>query len=334
MVTEKFHKRFVLKAIIFICAFFLLNGLFKQLFIDKVLIYTNLYRSDRQFQTVKNQVKILIAGDSHPRADISPKLIENSFIVAYGGENTILTYYRLSNYVEDQNLNIDTVLLPYDLHTFSDYRKNTYGENGMAGASWWSEYIDYFDLCTGMDTGLNFSCWLKRAEAEFPYRNGIGKTKNFINIKSGKSGFSKIEDGSLPAKGDFSQESAPVEKALTRARGHLSNYNVMDDDLIVYYIRTIKMLKKNGVNVVLVRYPVTNPYYRMAARIIDVEVYYSKIGELMFRKGIDVPVLDYHDLYWRQNEKFSDPDHLNLDAAKEFTFQVRNDLVDLGYFNK
>ena len=64
----------------------------------ETLKQANLYRSDQQFQTEKKQVKILIAGDSHPRADVYPKLLENSFIVAYGGENTILTYYRLSNY--------------------------------------------------------------------------------------------------------------------------------------------------------------------------------------------------------------------------------------------
>lgn len=307
------------------------NFFAKSIFIDQVLQYTNLYRSDYEFNQAKERIRILVAGDSHPRADVYPELLENSFIVAYGGENTILTFYRLYNYIEIQNLDIELVLLPFDLHTFSEYRKNTYGENGIAGAAWWSDYIDYGDLCTGKVDGLNLFCWVKRLEAEFPYKDGIEKTRNYAYIKLGKSNFSQLDFGSLPGKGDFSIEPDPVNKALTRARGHLSNYDATDIDLITYYIRTIKMLKDNGVNVVLVRYPITNPYYRMANRIIDADEFYTKLGELLKEDNVDVPVLDYHDLYWKQNEKFSDPDHLNLDGAKEFTLQLKNDLENLGY---
>lgn len=322
------------KSIAFIFVFYLLNYIANYLYIDQVLTYTNLYRSGNQFALDKEKLKILVAGDSHPRANVHPDYLDHSFIVASGGEHTILTYYRLADIIEKQGLGIELVILPLDLHTFSDYRKNTFGENGVGGAHWWREYIDYRELCSSKDKLIDLSCWIKFIEADFTYLGGIQKIREVVRIRFRGGNLSKMYKGFMPGKNDFSKEDEPLSRALTRARSHLSNRNEFDDVLVKYYIRTIEMLTENGVNVVLVRYPITNPYYRMAGRIMDIDQFYQSAMEKIWEENNAIFILDYHDLFWRQNSKFSDPDHLNLRGAIEFTQILQGDLEKLGYIEK
>jgi predicted GTPase len=111
---------------------------------------------------------------------------------------------------------------------------------------------------------------------------------------------------------------------------HLKDQDPFQDDSVYFFIRMIKMLQENGIDVVLVRYPVEKIYYSEARKIIDIKNYYKHLNRLLEENQIHCPVLDYHDLFWGHPGYFRDADHLSNKAAAEFSQVLNDDLLRLG----
>lgn len=310
------------KVVIFCLLLLFVSELVNQTYISIVLSKSTLSRAANQFDKKRDKTSILIAGDSHPRSDVYPPIIPNSFNVATGGENIICTYYRLRRYIKD-GMNIELVILPIDLHSFSSFRTDR-----LIDTYWWRNYINYFEL--GRIKGKLFEYFWIRVGGDFAYIGGIKNTINQIKIKLGIKEIIPIHDGHLAGNEDFSKIDDPVYTAKLRVNSHLKGEEIFDRYMVMYFFRTLDLLQQDDVKVVLVRYPISNAYYRMAEKVMDIDKYNQQVERMIEANGYYIPILDYQDSKFLPKSMFNDADHLNVNGAKYFTRMLKNDLMKLG----
>lgn len=324
MNTIKSKSVFVLKLLAFLLVFVCASELANTLYIKTVLSHSLLYRADAQFEAVKEDIRILVAGDSHPREDVNPQFLERSFVVASAGESIIQTYYRLDYWINRQQLDIELVLLPIDLHSFSSFRGDRFEHNDF-----WRKYINYREL--GAAKGRPLTHALYRLEGEFAYLDGVDETISSFKAADDNMQHSQLVNGHIAGNYVSSKSRFPESQVKWRVEQHLrSNRRILDPDLVTYFLKTIAMLNANDIQVVLVRYPVSRQYFSMAQKFVDVPDFYAQIDELLAQQGAQVSILDYHDLFWQDIRYFNNPNHLNADGSEVFTRKLKIDLAQLG----
>jgi hypothetical protein len=320
------QKAFIKKLAVFGVLFIFLSALANQVHIRLVLSHSLQFQMDEQFDLKKNSVSILVAGDSHPQRDIDPEFLPGSFVVATSGENITQTYYRLRYYLEREQLNIKLVILPLDLHSFSDFRADRFQH-----IEYWKKYIDYRELGILKGEPLEFLNY--RLRGEFTYINGVQDLIDFAENQNDGENSNKLIDGYLPQSGKTLTESPDGEVLEERLQRHFLNRQVLYPESVDYLLRIIELLRNHDVQLALVRFPVPEIYYNGAKDYIDVDAYYARIDQILLANGYTMPVLDYHDLFSRHMEYFYDIDHLNTAGAVEFTKILFKDLEKLGYLN-
>lgn len=308
--------------ILFVCANYLTNTLF----INNIQKYTLLYRIDAQFVRKLENIRILVAGDSHSRTSFNPDFLENSFVLASGGENIIETYYRLAYWITNEHADIDVVLLPIDLHSFSSFRSER-----ILQPHFWRKYIDFIELSAV--TGKPLDYLPIRLAGEFSYLDGVDETIEVYKYSKGLIHFSELLDGYVAVKSVPEYKFFPVVQVQDRLEIHFLDHDIFDEQLATYFLKTINMLAANDIMIVLVRYPVSRQYYTMAGKMVDIPAYDRQIEQLIEGNGISVTVLDYHDLFWEDARYFTNPDHLNTKGAEVFTRILKTDLERLGLLN-
>ena len=278
--------------------------------------------SRRQFEKSKEEISILFLGDSHVRSAVNPEYIPGAFNFSLDGENYIMTYYKMRYYLKDKDLDLKMVVLPIDLHSFSSYRGNRFPD-----PVFWGRYINYIEL--GQEKGSMPSFIKKTLQSEFAYLGGYDEMieKFFSPAENAR----KIVQGYLPRNGDFSTASdqASMELAHKRVSIHFSGQDFVDEHLFIYFIKLLTLLEENGIEVVLVRYPVTNQYFHFAASILPVFDYVNIMEDQLKQQGFEYQILDYHDLFWGRNDLFVDSDHLNKFGAEELSKILQEDLAGI-----
>jgi len=305
---------------IFGFGFLLLHWTVNFLYTEVVLSHSLVYRVEEQFQQNKEDLSVVFLGDSHPRNSVNPTYMEHAFNFATGGENYIQTYYKLRYYLEEERLDIKTVVLPLDLHSFSGKRSDEFRDN-----NYWQKYLNYWEIAqvkNGNFQILNF--WL---DGEMAYWHGADETESFlVNFQV------EMEKGFVP-RGQIikSAEGKYIGgMAKARARGQLSRKRVIDEAIVYYFKELLKLCTRNGIQVVFVRYPVTREYYSVAIKIVPIEEYYNELTGII-EEFIDSPIiLDFHDKYWDQPNFFGDVDHLNIYGAEDFSSILWEEMKKFG----
>jgi len=315
--------RMIVQFFIFTAVFLVFNSLCNELYYQLVTSKTDIASVDRDFRKWAGVTDILVLGDSQPRTSVDPDILENSYIYAFPGENYIQTYYKLKYFLEKEGLDFKLILLPIDLHSFSSFKTDRIGDH-----SFWKRYIDYIEL--GKVKGDLLDYLLFRLEGEFAYLGGIDATLEYIRSYPVKL---ETDRGFRGWKGVLTDktENEIRQLAKQRAEHHFAGYDYLDKDLFAYFLRTLDLCKQHNIPIVLVRYPITQLYYTEAAALIPVDRLYEQIYAGLDDFG-EIPILDYHDLYWDRPELFMDPNHLNVTGAKQFTTLLREDLFELELF--
>ena len=305
---------------IFGFGFLLLNWAINFLYTEVVLSHSLIYRVEEQFQQNKEDVSVVFLGDSHPRNSVNPTYMEHAFNFATGGENYIQTYYKLRYYLEEERLDINTVVLSLDLHSFSGKRSDEFRDN-----NYWRKYLNYWEIAQVKNEDFQIlTFWMDGVMA---YWHGADETKNLL-----VNSHAEIIKGYVPrgqiiksAKGKYIGGMAKA-----RARGQLSSKSLMDDAIVYYFKELLKLCGRNEIQVVFVRYPVTEEYYSVAIKIVPIKIYYDELNGVI-QEFIDSPIiLDYHDKYWEQPKFFGDVDHLNMYGAEDFSPILCEDLRKFG----
>lgn len=318
-------KSFLWKMFLFLLLFFTISEMVNIIFISSVLVYSIDYRIDSNYSQRKDLFHTLVVGDSHSGWAVYPKVLDGTFVMWSGDESYIYTYYRLLQIINDEKSKIKLVILPIDLHTFSSYHNNR-----LMNDVYWKKYIDYWEL--GAYKGDLLTNMNKRFQGEFAYINGIGGLHDVIKIKTGEQILPILTDGHRTTNGNFSLDMNAKATTRYRVRRHFHNQEVLDEDIIYYFFRTLDLLHSYDIDIVLVKYPISKKYFYFSTEYIDSDSYYRNITQLIVNNGYDLPILDYHDLFWNELHYFDDAEHLNINGAKVFTPIIREDLIELGVY--
>jgi len=313
-----FNKRRLLRCILFVLIFLLLNNLFSYLFLKEKLKKSRTYKIDRQLHRVIKTIEVLGLGDSHPASGFDPRIFKNGFNFSFAGEKYIYNYYKLK-YVIKKDKKLRIVILPVDLHSFS-----TWGANAFLHDFYWIKYLDYWELGKIKKKPFRF-IWKYLNGKFFPY---IGEFKFVFNIKENKKKrmfhIPRTVKGLIVKKETFFKR----KDKETRKRMFLQYYKqkTFDNTVVAYFKKILKLCKDNNIKLVLVRYPVTKIYYKYASRKVKVKKYYDKIFK-MIENYNNVIFIDLHTLFFKNDSPyFYDPDHMNYIGARKFTLKLKKTL--------
>ena len=276
-------------------------------------------RSQEQYDEYGAAATIIAMGDSHPSMAFSPTQLPGTFNFATPGENYLQTYYKLKAVCQDDRNQVSTVLLPIDLHSFSSFKVDRVGN-----AYYWKRYLDFAEIGRHRDERMKFLG--KDLASHFSYFSGADDLLAYF-LSSTRT---EMVLGQVFGQGDFSQSKTPAEAAKARASGHLNQDNPLDPDALYYFQKSIAVCEENDVDVVLIKYPVTEIYASYAWGYMDSpETFYDTVLDVAHRAG-QVEVLDYQELYFDRPELFNDPDHLNVTGAALVSARIGQDLQELS----
>jgi len=307
----KFIKNTTIFLLIFIVIFIALGNFYN----SKIFIKKNVYRANRQFiESNHENLKILFLGDSHPLTDINPLYIPNTFNYASTDETYEQTYYKLKKILQENN-NIEILVFPLDLHSFTDYREKPYSDirywlkfmtikelAKVTGRFTIRLYID--NLCSFVGKGFDFK------------RIFFDVQKTEIN-----KGWNKY-DGLFEEKGDLE------DVAFKRIELQFRLYpEIINENLLNSLLKILDLAENNNKIVVFIKYPLTKEYIlAIKNKGIDIDDYYSRL-ESYILKYPNIYLFDYQDLF--DNSFFTDEDHLNVKGSEIFSKQVSEDLQSI-----
>jgi hypothetical protein len=257
-------------------------------------------------------------GDSHTHNGFYAKEIPGSYNLSLTS-NYVTAYYLLEHYLEKENLDIEVVLLTFEMHSFYA------AYSGLGRSAFWKQYVDYFEVASQKDNLEDIAeVFYNRLLADFEYVGGLDEILSMIRSYSR---FKGLEMGYVIPYEEKVFEGA--ENLKPPNRKNLPKEVYLDQFMMEYFLRFLALCKKHEIDVVLVKFPVTyDHYYRFTFRF-DIDEFYDEIEQIVAARNLPVYYLDYHDLYFGRNELFTDDDHLNLTGAKLFTQVLENDLIDL-----
>ncbi|MBL4694334.1 hypothetical protein JKY72_03105 [Candidatus Gracilibacteria bacterium] len=309
--SRKIWGNFLVWCVFYVFLFLILNY-FYLLLLNQKAIYS---RVNEDFEQYKPALEILILGDSHAQRGIYAPGLDGGFILASGAENYLTMYSRL----RDLELMPKKILLSFDLHSF--------GEDSISKdiAFWhWQKYMNVEEMVMATS----------RSRASVHINSRLPLLSNGVNfLRLIFAGETNLEKGYTGGDGWINLELLSDEElnagAFSTANRHFSNdKNVIDEILVEAFLEILSLAEKEGIEVLLVKYPVTEEYYENAGKFVDVENYYREIEDKL--QGFDFEILDYHDLFWDNLSNFSDFDHLNNKGAMRFTEELRSLLGGVG----
>lgn len=255
----------------------------------------------------KDSLSYLFMGDSHCDA-IDTSLFKNSLVFNANGETYIQTYHKLNHLLTHYNTTIDTIILPLDIHSFSTRNEIVYND------LYWKKYINFLDLSLELNDEVLFYQWITSNCISY-----WGKGREIFDFI-----FRKVQIQIIPYQTVNPIDSVQVSK---RVYSHFPKDTWWDKYLVRYFIKTIDLCKNHNIQVVLVRYPVSKPYYDMVNKKVNPAVFYDKVNKLLSEKELNIPLIDFHDIFFSDSDRnFYDPDHLNYQSSYNFSIALKNTL--------
>ena len=267
-------------------------------------------------------IRTLVLGDSHAYSGADPDVLGDAFNFASSGENAAQTFGKL-RWVLAAAPTVDVVVLPVDLHSFATFRARRFDRPAL-----WDRYVDWAEV--GRTTGDPLSFLGLAASAHAPYVSGADDALLALTPGTGSATNrgSRLRDGFRPFDDSFADHPAAAQRAATRARNMLEGGDPFEPVSFEYFRRSLELCADHGVRVALVRYPVSEEYWREAVQKVDPEAFYARVQETA-RRYAGTRLFDHHADYFGRNEKLRDPDHLNAKGAAEFSSALRDEIAAL-----
>ncbi len=322
----KFMKRMVLLIVIIILIILILNIIYTKY----VLTKKNFYRKEIAYQNYisnHSEIKYAFFGDSHTFHAIHPKFISGAFNFGSGTENYIKTYYLLERIINKDNIKVGTIVLQADLETFSTWLTNEpflFNEIEL--------YSQFVPLSKIKEVRKKDSMIELFIEAKLPV---IGKGKEFGILFSNEN-LSEMYEGWIKNYNDFSNltETERLNIAEDGYKVHFQNQQISNLS-IEYFIKTMELAKKNNINVILVKYPISKEYQDITSQRgiynISKEEYYRILFDNTEKVlGDNYYVLDYQNLFLNQPEDLGDTYHVNYKGAEILSRKIYEDITKLN----
>ena len=265
---------------------------------------------------VKRQPKYLMFGDSHSHAIKQENLDEDIFNFSFGSDSWSDIYLKLEFCIQ-QSIPVRTVLLQCDQHMFSEYRhkKNNSGKTILI--SNFSRYCDVYNM-NPVHFFMNRYVFKK-----FPILEpGVLRLMFQKKIQE----FRRPNNGTPVAGRKWHELSEEERISDAKAKAKLyyrpAVINIYDSNLAEIFYKILSICETNGIEVIGVRFPLTEEYIGVLSSIdlTSVEQVYanSSIKLLDFRNRI------------KEARFFKDEDHLNDQGAKIFVQMLVDELSSLN----
>ena len=317
--SKRFFSGRPLRTALFWLLFLIINWALGRIYIYKEMGSSRTGLVERQFDQRRAQVKVLALGDSHMATGFDPRLVPRSFNFALFGENYIYNYYRLK-YILARHPRIRTILLPADLHSFSSWRAERSPRD-----FYWVKYVDYLEL--GRLSGEPLGCLGRYVRGRlFPYLGGFAAILGLAGQEGAvaRTELPEIVRGFVVRTGAFDQRREG--QAAGRARLHFEDQRAFDQLVGLYFRKMLDLCASRGKTLVLVKFPLSEPYFRHAGRRISIARFDQRLDE-MIAPYVNVKLLDFRQIFFdRDRELFADPDHLNAAGAQILTLAIKKEL--------
>lgn len=305
MVNKKLLLRnSILFLILLFFLFFLINVSYNNLIIKNKSIYIN----EIQYSQSSN-FNILIMGDSHAAYGLNPTFINNSFNFANPLESYDQTFFKLKKIIFEKNISI--ILIPFDYHSFSDYRSEKYKD-----IWYWSNYLNYSELEILSEKDYKFLFILNN----FPI---LGNGADFINLFISEK--TNISNGWFSSNKNFNNINPKLRQDLSddRVLRQFPNKKMIDKKLLLYFNKTINLALGNNISIFLVKYPISIEYQNSISNLNNSNFYYDLENNI---DDYNITILDYQNLFDTNQNYFFDQDHLNSIGAKNLSILINLNL--------
>lgn len=265
------------------------------------------------------ETEILILGDSHAVCALDPNIIKKSVNFSSSGESYTHNYYKLK-WILKRSHSLKTVVLPIDLHSFSDFRKDR-----IHFTLNWLRYLDYLEL--GWIKKRILECGIKYLDLKF--FGFKGQYQKFADALFQPGNMSKPNPeeapGFKPRDGYFFHNRE--EKARKRANRQLKGFDPFCPEMVFFFKRILNLCLDREFRVVLLKLPISQEYYKQAEKLTDVTGLETRILQLA-RRFPEATVIDFRKIYFRQEAGlFWDPQHLNKIGARDLSLRFRDRLI-------
>ncbi|MFH2143958.1 MAG: hypothetical protein ABIJ97_16150 [Bacteroidota bacterium] len=256
-------------------------------------------------------------GDSHIMNGIDPRQIKNSFNYGSGEESYIQTYYKIKNIVEIQNFMPEYIILSIDPSSFSSFRATK-----INNEEYWTKYLDYYEIAAILEN--NSIVYGKITGKYFSY---TGECYVFMKyIFSRRKERAEIFKGYKPKFEDLSLQKNIDKTCKDRAYLYLNHRNQFDEGLKIYFNKILKFCETNKIKIILIKMPLSESYIKYVETLIDIEDNYNEIINLTSDVTCVYKIIDYQNIFFRDNSKFQNPDHLNDKGALELSKLINQEL--------
>jgi hypothetical protein len=216
------------------------------------------------------------------------------------------------------------IILPVDLHSFSTWQFERFLHD-----FYWVKYVNYLELGWYKKDLLAFIGKYIKGRM-FPY---LGEYEILFDLPPGDSKVRKVPQpeifqGFIRKTDTFSNKRE--KKARDRVRLHFQRHRCFDELEALYFGKILKLCARFNKKLVLVKYPVSQIYFRYASKKVPVKKLYGKVREII-KPYRNVILLDYQRLFFENDAPyFDDPDHLNQHGARILSLKIHRDLRRLN----
>lgn len=278
-------------------------------------------RQIKQFAQEKKEIQILFCGESSVQRDVNPEVFDYyTFNFACRGENYIETYYKLKYYIKSMP-NLKIVVLPL---TFSSF--TSMWPHKMVKAEYYRYgYITYKNMMEmfGERGGKVFIEKISSFYSTFNKKNMETFLENIKKLLS-KIAINEFQmhKGYIENVGSFVSNVKTSKRVKTAFLGS----DIYDENLLLYFEKTLRLCKGNNIEVVTLAYPLTGYYLEETKQYIAKEEFYRKILSDPKYKMYIRRHLDYSGVFIDNNGLFFDQDHLNNAGSEIFSKLVAVEL--------
>jgi len=302
---------FVLAGLFLVFLFFLCNQMYLQ-------------RQVPANPSIPADTEILILGDSHASYALDPELIGKAYNFSGYSESYVHNYYKLK-YALKQNLSLRAVILPIDLHSFSDFRQERVFFNPQ-----WLPFIDYLEVGWIKNRFLPYLVKYLNLRL-FAFRGKYSLLfKLFSKTGSASAANPEMVSGYSPQnKYILFRRDRQIQRAKNRAARQLRGFDPFSKEMAVFFKMILAECARNKLHVVLLKLPVSEVYYDEARRLIDIRQLYERMLALA-RPYRNVQFLDFQKLLFKNGAGFfSDSQHVNKTGAEKISRLVGKSLGGL-----
>lgn len=333
MINQNDHiKKFVVTSILLFVIVIVIMLILNTIHVALVDNQKVTYRREKIYENYVNnlpekKIKFAFIGDSHAGDGINPEIIPESFNFATNGETYFKTYYKLRKIYEMDNVSIEYLFVEADWNTLSD--KDIEDQRWILDWDLYAKFMSYDEIREVYDANY-FELFFRE---KFPF---IGNGQR-LGIIIAKPELTDIYLGHTRNTNMLTQDKKEELINMTEPQKLTHGNTKYSNVSIKYFKKTLELAKEKGTKIILIKYPITKLEFDHIVNNnnITTEEYYNFLYDTVEEViGKDYIVLDYHDIFFENEEYFADLRHLHYTGADILSEKVYSDLVKLGIIQK